>query len=353
MKQYKYTGTISYHGKRYYIRADSKEELAAKKALKLRDLQDGKIVVSANTSVRDWMESCISTYKTNIKDSTMIRFRYLVEKHILSQIGDQRISQIKPIDCQRILNAQQGKSQTQVNEVLHGLRFIFQNAKRNGLIATDPSEYLVKPITAKKKHRRALTAYERMMFLEVGFKKRKYYYFMLMLLCGCRPSEASSAMGYDIQSRDGINVLHIRGTKTETAFIDRFVPIPDILYHHIKNTPENENIALYQNGNPIKDSNRRRPWESIKRDLNIAMGCSTYRNKLIPPYPLANDLVPYCLRHEYCTELARQGIDIRIAQKLMGHASIKMTVNVYTNLDFSDTASVAHLLGATSGATSG
>jgi site-specific recombinase XerD len=48
------------------------------------------------------------------------------------------------------------------------------------------------------------------------------------------------------------------------------------------------------------------------------------------------DIVPYCLRHEYCTELARRGVDIRIAQKLMGHADVHMTANIYTNLSRED-----------------
>lgn len=99
--------------------------------------------------------------------------------------------------------------------------------------------------------------------------------------------------------------------------------------------------------------NRYRLWRSFKRQLNISMGCKTYRNKLIPPYPLAPDLVAYCLRHEYCTELARKGVDIRQAQKLMGHATIIMTANIYTNLNNSDILSAASAIGATKGVTGG
>lgn len=48
------------------------------------------------------------------------------------------------------------------------------------------------------------------------------------------------------------------------------------------------------------------------------------------------DLTAYNLRHEYCTELARRGVDIRITQKLMGHSSPEMTLKVYTNLSSDD-----------------
>lgn len=59
---------------------------------------------------------------------------------------------------------------------------------------------------------------------------------------------------------------------------------------------------------------------------------------------LTPDLVAYCLRHEYCTDLARRGIDIRIAQKLMGHSDISLTANIYTNFNHNDIVNVAELL---------
>lgn len=69
-----------------------------------------------------------------------------------------------------------------------------------------------------------------------------------------------------------------------------------------------------------------------------------YRNALVPPLPLAPDLVPYCLSHEYCTELARQGADVRIAQKLMAHSDIKLTANIYTNFNSDDILTAAKIL---------
>lgn len=66
------------------------------------------------------------------------------------------------------------------------------------------------------------------------------------------------------------------------------------------------------------------------------MGGEFYRNAPCAPYPFGQDLTPYNLRHEYCTDLARKGVDIRITQKLMGHASYEMTLKVYTNLSDDD-----------------
>ena len=67
--------------------------------------------------------------------------------------------------------------------------------------------------------------------------------------------------------------------------------------------------------------------------MNISMGAKTYRNELIPPLQLAEDFTPYCLRHTYCTDLCRASIDVRAAQKLMGHANISITSDIYTHVD--------------------
>lgn len=112
----------------------------------------------------------------------------------------------------------------------------------------------------------------------------------------------------------------------------------------IKNIPADEYIACYEIGNKINYASRSKVWESCTRQLNLSMGCKTYRNKLVEPFPLAKDLCPYCLRHTYCTDLARKGIDVRIAQKLMGHGDIRTTVNIYTNFDDSDIINAAKII---------
>lgn len=177
---------------------------------------------------------------------------------------------------------------------------------------------------------------------EVAKTDRRFYLFLLMLDCGCRPSESAEVKGMDIMVKDDIPLLHIRGTKTVNA--DRVVPIPPSLYDLIKDTPPFEYVARYGSKGKITLDNRNRLWKSFKRQLNIAMGCKMYRNELLPPYPVAPDLVPYCLRHTYCTNLARKGIDIRMAQKLMGHSDITLTANIYTNLDDNDVLDVAKIL---------
>lgn len=344
MKKYKYSTSFTYEGRRYSVHADTKADLAVKKALKLRDIQEGKVIVTGNMLVEDWAKKCVKTYKTRQKPVTREKYMARLRKTVFEEIGNMPLKSVKPITCQEVLNKQTGRSKTQVNEVYQALKFIFGKAKENKLIVDDPTEGLVKPTYVRGK-RRAITEEERKYILDLASKKRRYYIFLLMLQCSCRPSEAGEAMGKDIVLVEGYNALHIRGTKTENA--DRYVPIPDSLYELIKGTPKYEHIALDTKGRPINTVDRRRDaWHMLKREMNIAMGCEVKRNAIVPPYRVAPDLYPYCLRHTFCTDMARKGIDIRMTQYLMGHANISITADIYTELNYSDITSVAEAIGA-------
>ena len=44
-------------------------------------------------------------------------------------------------------------------------------------------------------------------------------------------------------------------------------------------------------------------------------------------------LTPYDLRHTYCTDLAKSGVPLVTASKLMGHSSVNLTARIYTHVD--------------------
>lgn len=341
-KKYKYRKDFTVNGKRYIVYANTKKELIEKETRKRIAIENDDCRVDSSMLLRDWADQCVETYKTNQKPVTREKFVIRMNHCILEPIGNMRLKDIKPLHCQQVLNDLAGKSARHINEVYQTMNFLFSHAVDNGLLKANPAAHIIKPVGTRG-HRRALTAHEREHFIKVGLSDRRYYYYMLMLFCGCRPSEAASAVGSDIQIlSNGLPALHIRGTKTVNA--DRTVPIPDTFYDVIKWTPGDQHIACTEKGGPITENNRHRIWNSYTRQINLSMGCKTYRNALIPPYPLAPDLVPYCLRHEFCTDLARRGIDVRIAQKLMGHSDIKLTANIYTNLNRDDIADIALLL---------
>lgn len=338
MKKYKFKTSFTFDGKRYQIYADTEKELIRKSERRKMELEQGRVSIESSMFLSDWASCCVETYKVNVKEKTKQDFIYTVRRSILSHLGNLKLKDIKPLHCQQVLNYQQGKSTSQINKVYQALQFLMNKAEQQKLINENPAKFVQKP-SGVKKTRRALTEYEQEIFTEVAMTNRKYYGFLLMLYCGCRPSEAYNCKGQDIQSVDNVKLLHICGTKTKNA--NRYVPLPNCLYGIIKDTPRDMAICVTSKGNRITENYMRKTWNSYKRNINLRMGCKTYRNQLIEPYPLDSCIVQYCLRHTYCTNLAKNKIDIRMAQKLMGHSDISITANIYTHVDRDDVIEVA------------
>jgi integrase len=341
VKKYDYSKNIWIDGKRYYIRADSPEELGAKIALKRRDIEEGRITISGSMTVAQWIPICISTYKPRASEETKQQTLWRLQKHVIPCIGGYPLKKVKPIQLQGIMNEQAGASSSHIKKLSQEIKFIFARAVENKLILESPAEHLSPPIGSTG-HRRALTATERKHFLRVCEKEPRFVLFELMLYCGCRPSEAAGCIGADVQEINGFAMLHIRGTKTYNS--DRYVPVPEHFAERLKTVSKLSRIATGANGQPIKKTAYIRLTERLKREMNLSMGCRTYRNALVPPFPLADDFVPYNLRHTYCTDLQKAGVDVRTAQKLMGHADIRITANIYTHIDLDSITDAARLI---------
>lgn len=316
-------------GQRYVVRADTEEDLIRKEALKRQEIEEGRITKGGNTRVEDWIEECFATFKPNASEETLKNEMYRVKKHIVAEIGHMPIRKVTRSQLQKILNSQKGMSFSHVRSLRQELEFIFDNAVQEGLILKSPAVNLKMPPNVKGE-RRAITDEERRHLLKVCEKDEHFVLFLLMLYCGCRPGEARECRRYDIDEiGDGVHRLHIRGTKTENA--DRFVPLPEPLWQRFKDLPPNSPLAVNARGKKHSESSYNRLVDRLRREMNISMGCKMYRNKLVPPYPLADDFVPYCLRHTYCTDLAHARVDIRIAKTLMGHSNIMVTADIYTH----------------------
>ncbi len=75
---------------------------------------------------------------------------------------------------------------------------------------------------------------------------------------------------------------------------------------------------------------------------NFALLTQTAECQVVAP-----DLVPYCLRHTYCTDLQAKGIPLKTASYLMGHSSIKVTADIYTHITDDAINEAAKLMGVT------
>ena len=262
----------------------------------------------------EWADICISAYKPNLKEGTKYHraFTSRLKNCILVYLGDKEIEDIKPIDCQMCINHQKGNSAYYISQTKQMMNFLFERAIDNDIISRNPARNIVKPngtITT----RRSLTDDEREAFLE-AVEDPINLPFAFMYYCGLRPSEARDIKESDIIEIAGVPTLHIRGTKTKNAVRD--VPLPDNLSRLIEKSLKSSNRASQGYICKMSPETLKRRWKRLKK----MMGGAT-------------DLVPYCFRHTFCTDLQKKGIDVRIAQKLMGHSKIDLTSTIYSHID--------------------
>jgi len=75
-------------------------------------------------------------------------------------------------------------------------------------------------------------------------------------------------------------------------------------------------------------------WRNLLRTFNLDLAAAGIAKRDAQ----GQTVDMHCLWHTFATLLARNGVSPGIAQKLMRHSDIRLTMNTYTHLDLADTA---------------
>lgn len=371
-----YRSTFHYEGKKYEKTSTKSQREADRKADQLlRDLKDGVVGISGKMRVKAWALEWLETYKRPVvADKQYDDYKSRIEKIIIPAIGGLKLTEVKDIHLQKILNSKAGYSYSRMHKLHNTLCSMFQQAKASRLISHDPSERLIMPKSEDGTHR-SVTDFEREHFLKAASNHYAGLMFKVMLYCGLRTGEVVALDWRDIDfeskrikvsraMESGKN--NIKEPKTKSGI--REVPLPDEIHYELfaaRGDPF-EPVFLQPKGKVRHThSSRRKAWESLKNKIDVSMGAKFARqldddgvNRNIKVLsPVAPDFVPYCLRHTYCTDLQNKGVPINIAKYLMGHSDISVTASIYTHISDKAIEDAANLingnsLGVTIGVTS-
>lgn len=330
--------TFTFEGKRYDICAKTKRDLWRKVEEKKRSLESGEDKTSGNMLVSKWFEKYLEIYKKpSVREATYKDLVGRVKNHINPQIGNKRLKDVKPIDLQMIMNNYAGMSKSFVDKMRDLIKGAFRQARIDRVLIYDPAESLAEPKAAEGIGR-PVTEEERKHILNVCKKHVHGFWVLFMLYTGARPVETRLAKWEDVNLKSNRIILH----SAKNGFGDRAVPInPQILPYLSKGG--SGYIFTQRSGEPVTKNSTRCWWSSFKRAVDLDMGAKTSRGGGIKPENsiVAEDLVPYCLRHTCATDWYTAGVPLNTIREFMGHKDISATTRVYVTLSeqaFNDAA---------------
>lgn len=195
------------------------------------------------------------------------------------------------------------------------LNQIFKKALVQGIIKINPCD-AVEIKNHKPQKKVALTRGEQETFLEAAKQTKYDLLFRFLVATGLRIGEALALLKTDVDFEKSTvtvskNIVFIRGKRIEqdtpkSKAGNRTVPIPLELCEELKSIAT-VNLFPYTY-NAVKCAIDR---ISQNTGLNVTL---------------------HILRHTYATRLEEFGIPAKVKQYLMGHSSIEMTQNVYTDV---------------------
>ncbi len=309
-------------GTRKHVYGRTLQELRIKADALRREYEvmDG---TAQDMTVHEWTEKWYTLHKQNIRLSTRSSYVKTYNNHIYPFIGGMMLKSVRPTDCQLVMQEVSERSESLQNKVRIVLCQLFRTAVAEGVITKDPTVGLRVKHLSKPPAKKYLTQDEQTQLISSVTDPRARVFVALCMYAGLRREEALGLRWSDISNKK----LTVRETIT---FVDnqtdpdtrpksdssyRTVPIMDALAAILKETPHlGERVVTAADGRDMTKAAYRRLWDKVV--------------KAVPFHVSA-----HMLRHTFATICHAAGIDLKTAQKWLGHASISVTADIYTHLD--------------------
>lgn len=319
--------SFTYEGQRYFIRAKDEKDFEVKKALKIRDINENVLIIRKNITCSQWAKEWPETFRPAINGKWNKNIHCILNS-FCNMYGNFPLNKIAQKNVQIWANSLSGLSQITYNKYLAVVKSFFETAADNDLIRANPVKNIKRPMVSEHISRRSISDSERRIILEVSEYHPLGMYLKMMLFCGLRTMEVAALEGRDIDLKN--NLVYVRsnidynGNKKapKTSAGVRKVPIVDVYAKELRKLDLKpfEPVFTTPRGKRFTNSTFQKSWKSFKKSMEEEH-----------PFSVSPDLVPYCLRHTFCTDLQDAGVPINVAKVLMGHSSIKVTAQIYTH----------------------
>lgn len=328
---------------RKYIYGKTQRELESKVAAVTKQINDGIMVWQNDMTFAELTDIWLNQYNPVASERWKYRMQSLLNCHLLPSIGQMKVRDLRQIHLQAIISdkAKNGYATSMMKKIKQTAERIMRVAIDSDLIAKNPFSGVKVPVI-EAEGRRALTP-EEISLITNNWKGTLFGHgAMIMLYAGLRQGEVLALNWEDIDFEDRIihvtkarevlkNQATIKKPKTKAGYRD--VPIPDILYNVLISVKKPKGLVCPDTkGRLMSGAAYKSAWESFLNHLNIKAGGQKACGPKHPHIQVIDRITAHMLRHTYATMLFDAGVDVKSAQKFLGHADIEVTLSIYTHL---------------------
>ena len=317
-----------------------------------------EVFVPSEMTVDDWFNFWIENIVGDLAPNTRRNYRERYNRNMKAILGRLKLSDVRPMHCKAVLTRMdKDYAGSTIRQTYIAMGTMFRSALMNGLIAKHPMDGVryTKPVRAVSDIK-FLTIEEQEKFLEVAKRSHNYFQYALMLETGLRTGEMIGLTwdAIDWKKRTltvnkTLEYRHKQGywragpPKTQQSY--RTIPLTSKAYAILEMVAASvgerkESETLSQT---LEYIDRRTGQTStlVMRDLvfiNFRTGepakNSSYDTHL---YKLCDEagikrFSMHVLRHTYATRAIERGVQPKVLQKLLGHASIQTTMDRYVHV---------------------
>jgi integrase len=335
---------------------DTQSEAFAKRDAYKKQLEAGLRTEMSGLTFSQYAQKWIDIYKGNASLRYYNDILHILHAFILVA-GDKLLKDYVKTDIQEAYASLNGKSKSYISKYNQTVKAVFQTAVDDRIITFNPCGK-TKPPKGESGTHRAIEPWERDLILQSEHRLKPAV--MCMLYAGLRRGEVLALnvdRDVDFQAMTITIREAVRFESNQPVIVDpkteagtRTIPLLDILAIELKG--HHGLVATSVQGELLSEMGFKRAWKGFITTLEELHNGDSKRwygrhseqkSETLPPWQKIT-IRPHDLRHSFCTMLYDTGIDLKTAQKWMGHADQTMTLRVYTHLTEEREAAAARQL---------
>jgi integrase len=327
--------------KRRYVSGKNKSETRAALAKARGDRDDGLIFDAGDLTLQDFLERWLQdSVKGSVSHRTYHNYDSQIRNHLAPVLGRIKLKTLSPAHIQRLYRAKldSGLSTASVRYQHAVLHRALNQATRWGLVPRNVCD-VVDPPKVVNKEVIPLNFEQSRAFLEASAGDRYEALYTVALTCGLREGELLGLMKKDLD-------LSARALRVERQLLrmrdgsgytfpepkhssKRAIKLPERAANALEEHLDRQEHEVRRAGDLYRDQDL-----LFATDIGTPLDASNVVNRSFKPL-LRDTGLPnirfHDLRHTCATLLLLQGVHPKFVQRLLGHKSINITLDLYSH----------------------